>query len=85
MVEEAAEITIGITGSRGPFNSATVVVARADRQPLTTIGDRSLQAVEQVTVIDRIRAEHAKRPVAVYGPAQATRAAIFSDDWLRSR
>lgn len=44
-----------------------------------------LQQVGQITVIERVRADHAKRPVAVYGPAQATRAAIFSDDWLRGR
>jgi hypothetical protein len=44
-----------------------------------------LQQVGQITVLERVRADHAKRPVAVYGPAQATRAAIFSDDWLRSR
>ncbi len=38
-----------------------------------------------IAMVERVRVEHAKRPVAVYGPAQATRAAIFSDDWLRSR
>jgi hypothetical protein len=44
-----------------------------------------LQRLGEASVIERTRVAHATRPVAVYGPAQAVRAAIFSDDWLRGR
>lgn len=54
-----------------------------------SIGDATLQLhrLQQagiVATVDRVRVEHAKRPVAVYGPAPAGRSAIFSDGWLRS-
>ena len=55
-----------------------------------SIGDASktldrLRVTGEVAVLEHVRVEHAKRPVAVYGPAQAVRAAIFNDDWLRGR
>jgi hypothetical protein len=42
-----------------------------------------LRAGGEATVLERVRVQHARRPVAVYGPVQASRCAIFSDDWLR--
>lgn len=85
--------------ARTPVKQALVVGWLAERRRATarevahglqlSIGDASLQLHRlqrsgQIATVDRVRVEHAKRPVAVYGPAQATRSAIFSDDWLRS-
>jgi predicted ArsR family transcriptional regulator len=53
-----------------------------------SVGDASLQLhrLQQagvVTTVEHVRVEHAKRPVAVYGPSPAP--AIFNDAWLRGR
>jgi DNA-binding MarR family transcriptional regulator len=54
-----------------------------------SVADASLQLhrLERagcVVAIERVRVEHAKRPVAVYAPSEPfQRSAIFSDDWLR--
>lgn len=54
-----------------------------------SIADASLQLHRlhqsgMVDVVDRVRVEHAKRPVAVYGPTERdSQPAIFSDDWIR--
>lgn len=39
----------------------------------------------ELQVVDRARVQYAKRPVAVYGPAQERLdlPLVFSDDWLR--
>jgi hypothetical protein len=42
-----------------------------------------LKQLGEAAVLERTRVAHSTRPVAVYGPAQVTRCAIFSDDWLR--
>lgn len=89
--------------ARPPVKQALVVGWLSERRRATarevahglqmSIGDASLQLHRlqqsgQVATVDRVRVEHAKRPVAVYGPAstsmQARGSAIFSDDWLRS-
>jgi hypothetical protein len=44
-----------------------------------------LQAQGELQVVDRVRVEYAKRPVAVYAPAQERTELplVFCDDWLR--
>lgn len=39
----------------------------------------------EVQIVDRVRVEHADRPVAVYAPTQdrGELPLVFSDDWLR--
>lgn len=46
-----------------------------------------LQRAGEVTVVEHVRVEHAKRPVAVYEllEQRGESPAIFSDDWLRGR
>lgn len=85
--------------ARPPVKQALVVGWLAERRRATarevahglqlSVRDASwtldrLRRAGEIAVLDRVRVEHAKQPVAVYGPAPATRSAIFSDDWLRS-
>jgi predicted ArsR family transcriptional regulator len=54
-----------------------------------SVADASLQLhrlerAGEVARLGQVSVEHAKRPVALFGPvAQQQRGAIFSDDWLR--
>lgn len=85
--------------ARPPVKQALVVGWLAERRRATarevahglqlSVRDASktldrLRIGGEVAVLDRVRVEHAKRPVAVYGPAAGRRCSIFSDDWLRS-
>jgi hypothetical protein len=42
-----------------------------------------LERAGEVTRLGQVSVEHAKRPVALFGPAPQQSRAIFSDDWLR--
>ena len=43
-----------------------------------------LRTIGEVVVVDRVRVEHADRPVAVYALAQRRSSPILRDDWLRA-
>jgi predicted ArsR family transcriptional regulator len=42
-----------------------------------------LERAGEVARLGQVSVEHAKRPVALFGPVAQQRSAIFSDDWLR--
>lgn len=53
-----------------------------------SVADASLQLhrlerAGEVTRLGQVSVEHAKRPVALFGPAPQQRSAVLSDDWLR--
>lgn len=53
--------------------------------PDATLQLHRLEQAGLVARVDQVRVEHAKRPVAVYAPAQLSeRAAVLCDDWLRT-
>lgn len=54
--------------------------------PSATWHLHNLQRRGEVAVIDRVRVDHAKRPVVLYGPADSPGPnPVMSDDWLRRR
>ena len=53
--------------------------------PDATLQLHRLEQAGLVARVDQVRVEHAKRPVAVYAPAQLQeQPAVFCDDWLRT-
>ena len=85
--------------ARPPVKQALVVGWLAERRRATarevahglqlSVRDASktldrLRIGGEIAVLDRVRVEHAKRPVAVYGPTAGRQCSILSDDWLRS-
>jgi predicted ArsR family transcriptional regulator len=53
-----------------------------------SVADASLQLhrlerAGEVARLGQVSVEHAKRPVALFGPVAQQRSAVLSDDWLR--